>query len=300
MMLMKRRDQDESAQWRFCVRCVPASDAGWPPIDVLGPQTPLLAAPPSEVLLWPSRMEEQRPGTDNKRSVALERALFTSPVVLVEAVARDVDHLLFAEELEHVKRAVAKRRQEFGTARVCARKALAALGVAPVPLVPGADRAPVWPPGIVGSIAHTHRLCAVVVGRSPPLRGLGIDVEQVRSLPTAVISTILTTGEASFVNSFPAANRDLLIILHFSAKEAYYKCQYAVARSFLGFQDVAVDIDFEAHRFLARRLVTGPALLERLPGRFVLRDGTVICGVEAPSETRQTVYPPGSRTGPVP
>lgn len=53
-------------------------------------------------------------------------------------------------------------RCEFVTGRACARRALARLGVEPVP-VPSGDRGePFWPDGIVGSITHCdeYRACA--------------------------------------------------------------------------------------------------------------------------------------------
>ncbi|MFF9486115.1 hypothetical protein [Streptomyces sp. NPDC014676] len=64
--------------------------------------------------------------------------------------------------------AVERRRREFATGRVCARQALAALGVPPSgPLPRGSAGAPSRPGGVRGGITHCpgHRAAAVA---SPP------------------------------------------------------------------------------------------------------------------------------------
>ena len=89
--------------------------------------------------------------------------LFSAGCVAEEAVPQLHDAELFPEERACLAKAVEKRRAEFGTARVCARRALAQLGFPPMPLVPNKDRSPVWPQGVVGSITHTRGYCAVIV-----------------------------------------------------------------------------------------------------------------------------------------
>src|SRR3712207_1286527 len=82
------------------------------------------------------------------------------PGVLVEVVSplpRDA-HLL-PEEEGSVRTAGVKRRREFAAGRQCARRALAHLGFAGVPLPASADRAPCWPVGVCGSISHTELFC---------------------------------------------------------------------------------------------------------------------------------------------
>jgi 4'-phosphopantetheinyl transferase EntD len=208
------------------------------------------------------------------------QALFRSPIVSSTAVPRVVDEQLFPEELAYIHRAVPKRRNEFGTARVCAREALAALGVPPVPLVPGPDRAPSWPPGIVGSIAHTNRLCAVVAARRTPVRSLGLDIEPVRHLEPRLAEWIATVRERAFIGAQPSERHDELLILHFSAKEAYYKCQYGLTGEYLNFHDVELDIDIQQGLFCARALRPMPAELLGLTGRFAIVDDAVMCGIE--------------------
>ncbi|MGW7821409.1 4'-phosphopantetheinyl transferase family protein [Streptomyces puniciscabiei] len=70
---------------------------------------------------------------------------------------------LYPQETAHLRHALPKRRREFATARVCARRALQALGLPPAPIPPGSNGAPQWPAGVVGSITHRRRYCAAAV-----------------------------------------------------------------------------------------------------------------------------------------
>lgn len=216
------------------------------------------------------------------RARTLIDPLFAHAVVTAEAAPRSVDDQLFPEELAYLARALPKRRFEFGTARLCARQALAALGVPPAPLVPRDDRQPVWPAGVVGSISHTDGYCAVVVAPSPPMQSIGLDVEKLQTIEPRLAQAILTPREQAFVQAQPEARRDDLIVLHFSAKEAYYKCQYPLTETFLSFHDVELEVDVgpTEGRFVARRHKPGLASVQRLEGKFVFAAGKVLCGVE--------------------
>lgn len=207
--------------------------------------------------------------------------LFGPGTHVVEATARLVDSELYPAELDFIRGAVASRRAEFGTARVCAREALAKLGVPPGPLVPWGDRAPSWPPGVVGSISHTHGHCAVVVGASPPLRSLGLDVEELRPLEPGVARLVLTAREQAWLADQPPNRQNDLVIAVFCAKEAFYKCQYPVTGKFLEFGDVEIDLGPDEGRFAARVLLpVGPLGETTLEGRIAYDGGRVLCGVE--------------------
>lgn len=204
--------------------------------------------------------------------------LFGPHCITEEAVPRLVDDELFAEERAHIARAVDKRRAEFGMARVCARRALARLGIPPQPLVPNEDRAPRWPAGVVGSITHTKGYCSVVVARSEHCRSVGLDAEQDVPLSEALIAKICTPSERAFLRERAECDA----IVYFAAKEAYYKCQYPLTKSYLDFQDVELEVDFERATFRGRVIkptVPKPAWIDRLSGRFLRQRGLVLCGL---------------------
>jgi 4'-phosphopantetheinyl transferase EntD len=207
-------------------------------------------------------------------------ALFRPEAITLEAPIALLDERLTPDEWAYIRGAVPKRRAEFATGRVLARQALAALDVTPVSLPPQADRAPCWPAGVTGSISHTAGWCVVVLDRSPPIRSLGLDVETLGAMDGGVREQILMPHERTWLDRQPAAMADELALLFFSAKEAYYKCQYPLSGTMLDFQDVALEIDLAAGRFEASTLRPGlPAPVARLAGRFAWRDGRVMCGV---------------------
>jgi 4'-phosphopantetheinyl transferase EntD len=195
--------------------------------------------------------------------------LFRGDAAVAEGQVALVDDQLFPEELDYIRRAVPKRRAEFGTARICARRALAALGAREVALVPRSDRAPAWPPGVVGSITHCDDYCAVVVHRAPPALSVGLDAERLRRLDPEIIELVVTPRERRWLRE--QADPMGLAILLFSAKEAYYKCQYPLSGALLDFQDVELEVDLAA---------TIPAAAAHLTGRFASGPDRVTCGVE--------------------
>lgn len=157
--------------------------------------------------------------------------------------------LLFPEEIAYISRAVEKRRAEFGTARVCARRALAELGVPPCSLVPNSDRSPRWPERVVGSISHNPHCCIVAVSNEPSVLGLGLDVESDEALPPDTLPLICTPRERAWLASQAEAERGRMSKILFSAKESIYKCQYPISKTVLEFSDVTLNVDLENDTF---------------------------------------------------
>lgn len=113
--------------------------------------------------------------TEDRAFSPLITALVPASVVAEEAFADASRMELYPEEEAVLEGASDHRRREFATVRSCARRALSRLGVERGPLVPGAQRAPVWPSGVVGSLTHCDGYRAAVVGRVSSVISLGID-----------------------------------------------------------------------------------------------------------------------------
>ncbi len=184
-----------------------------------------------------------------------------------------VTEQLYPDEFAHVSRAIAKRQAEFGTARVLARQALAALGFAAQSLVPNADRSPTWPARAVGSISHSNGYCAVVVGRTDDITGIGVDLETSREVRPQLQAAICRPDELRWLEHVKQSSGEgqWLDLLVFSAKEAFYKCQYNLTRTYLGFQDVELRFDMPGQTFEVAILderVPEPMRLQRIEGRW--------------------------------
>ena len=148
------------------------------------------------------------------------------------------------EEIRFAEKFGPKRRREFLTGRTYARRALCRLtGIAPTPPTPlllGADRCPLWPEGVIGSIAHTDDYCAVIVAQASTADSIGLDVEALARVQENIREKVCTRSELDGLDVAALATRQRRLALIFSAKEAFYKMQHALTKSWLGFQDVTV------------------------------------------------------------
>jgi 4'-phosphopantetheinyl transferase EntD len=174
------------------------------------------------------------------------------------------------------------RRAEFVAGRVAARRALAALGVAPVAIgtMPGA-RDPRWPDGIVGSIAHTRGVAAAACARAGALAGLGLDLEGAGPLPPETVATICRPDELAALAALPPPAPSDWPKLLFAAKEAAYKAWFPRARVPLGFHEMSIDVDASGRAFRARVHRAAPGGGVALEGRLAWDEGLVAAGAVA-------------------
>lgn len=131
-----------------------------------------------------------------------------------------------------------KRNREFAVGRHCAHEALKQLGItAEVPVA--ADRKPIWPTGIVGSISHSHHYAWAAVAKQDAVKSIGIDTEIIVDDRTIrqVAKEITVEAEQKLLSKLHADVKTAFTIV-FSAKESIYKCLYPLNEQFFGFHDV--------------------------------------------------------------
>ncbi|KOG83531.1 MULTISPECIES: 4'-phosphopantetheinyl transferase [Streptomyces] len=203
------------------------------------------------------------------------------------------DGTLFPEEEALMARSVAKRRNDFATARACARRAMAGLGLPPVAILHGHRGKPLWPEGIVGSLTHCHGYRAAALAREQDVLSLGIDAEPHAPLPEGVRELVTLPAERERIGpqaeeGSGALHWDRVL---FSAKESVFKTWYPVTGVELDF----VEADLTMHQesdpggggtpgaargtFTARLLLTDPALPTTLRGRWRIEDGVIATAV---------------------
>lgn len=175
--------------------------------------------------------------------------------------------LAIGSEAAHLAAAVPRRKAEFAAGRTAARDAMVSINIEPCQILAHADRAPIWPVGINGSISHKNTLCAAVVARAPVF--LGLDIEEDTDLATDLLATICSKKELARI---AGPDQGRLAKLIFSAKEAAYKAQYPLTRQLFGFETFDVALDQTQQRFTARftKSVAPFAKGDRLQGRFAL------------------------------
>lgn len=184
------------------------------------------------------------------------------------------------EEEPLVARSVAKRRNEFVTARYCARLALEQIGQPPVPILKGEKGEPRWPDGVVGSLTHCAGFRGAVVGRSAQVRSVGIDAEPHDTLPDGVLNAVSLPAERSELAALPTEQYWDRIL--FCAKEATYKAWFPLTRRWLGFEDAHITFDPDGG-FVSRILIDPAALsgppLTQLHGRWSVTGGLVLTAI---------------------
>lgn len=144
---------------------------------------------------------------------------------------------LFPSEIAGLGRAVTKVRRRSGSARIIARTLLGELGFPPKPILKTRLGVPIWPDGVIGSLAHHDTVAAAAVADRKHIAALGIDIEPNEPLPDGLIDLVATPKERSMYDLRLLRRRDLFVL-----KEAVYKAYCPTHNEILEFQDVEIDI----------------------------------------------------------
>ncbi|MGA1373010.1 MAG: 4'-phosphopantetheinyl transferase family protein [Pseudomonadales bacterium] len=180
------------------------------------------------------------------------------PVAIRFGAPRDRTADLLVEEQAVANSLAGARRNAFTTGRWLAGECQRdCFGLASA-VGRSSDRSPVWPSGCTGSITHTHDLVAAVVAKTGVAVSLGIDLEQRGRVGERVLPRVLTAREHAQLFQREASERRDQATLIFSAKESIYKALHPLLRRYIGFHEVEVLLDPEAHSMTARVLTSGP------------------------------------------
>ena len=128
-----------------------------------------------------------------------------------------------------------KIRCRHGAGRIVARELLSRANFAVRKAPSGA---PIWPPGIVGSLGHDSEIAVAAVASQREFVSLGIDIEPAEPLSANLVKTIATPREQLSLNAFVYGGR-----LLFVAKEAVFKAVADLDRIFIDHHDVEIDFD---------------------------------------------------------
>lgn len=186
-----------------------------------------------------------------------------------------------------IERSVAKRQAEFLAGRLCARAALAQLGLAQLDIPIGEDRAPVWPQGVTGAITHGQGWAAAIAAPAGCQRGLGLDVETLLEPDRALrlAGEILIPAELERLPTDPA-QAALAVTLTFSLKESLFKALYPLVRQrfyFEAAQIVAWSTEGQARVRLLTDLSAEWTYGMELPGQFCVQGNRLLSLICVPA-----------------
>ncbi len=204
-------------------------------------------------------------------------SLAPAGVVTTELVGGAEADELLPEEERVLGKVSESRRRDFTGGRACARRALGALGYEALPILPGPNREPIWPSGVVGSITHCTDYCGSVVGRDAHFRSIGVDAERHERLPEGVLDMVADREEREWIERHSDMDVWWDRVL-FSAKESVYKAWHSVTGVWLGFHDAVVTMDpaIAAFRVRIRHPFGNASALTTMEGRNLATDRFII------------------------
>ncbi|MEU0136854.1 4'-phosphopantetheinyl transferase superfamily protein [Streptomyces sp. NPDC006296] len=196
---------------------------------------------------------------------------------------------LYPEEIRQVAASVDRRRHEFAAVRVCARRAMAALGLPPAPVLSGHRGVPLWPDGTVGSMTHCDGYRAAVLARASTVRAVGIDAEPNQPLPPDVWEVISLPSERArrpLGAGDQGVHWDRLL---FSAKESVFKTWYPLTHVELDFSEADISFRTGPDRategtFTAELSPTAPGMPRTYEGRWLVEDGFAVTAIVLPAD----------------
>jgi len=165
-------------------------------------------------------------------------SIAVSGILVDHRLIRDGDELaLLPEEMAAFAGSVLKVRRASGAARIVARMLLSRFGREPHAIPKSTAGMPVWPEGVVGSLAHDADVAVAAIAAQPEFQSVGIDIEPAEPLAPDLLDIVATAKERGIIEDDPFRGR-----LLFSIKEAIYKAVYPVDRTFLDHHDVEVSL----------------------------------------------------------
>jgi 4'-phosphopantetheinyl transferase EntD len=118
------------------------------------------------------------------------------------------------------------------------------------------------------------------------MSAIGIDSEIAASVKPELWRGICTPAETAWLRSLPQTEQAAAATLIFSAKEAFYKCQYPLLGERLGFQDASVEPAWGFGRGTFAIHVNSIALPRHaslpLQGRYLFHQQFVTTGIALP------------------
>jgi len=167
------------------------------------------------------------------------------PIANTHCYANNFDVDVYANDLfEHYKitcpnninNAVVKRKAEFLCGRYTAQQALYSLGLGKQEIAIGANRAPIFPEGVIGSISHTGNTAISIVALDTRAQYLGIDIESIISLDLfhKLHKQIISPDEKHLLKQSDLSTETAFTVTY-SAKESVFKALHPSVGKYFDF-----------------------------------------------------------------
>ena len=203
----------------------------------------------------------------------VERAAL--PLAAVEEITAGITIQLLPAAL---RSSVRQRQVSFLAGRLCAEEALRIATGRLCKVGRDMSGAPLWPAGMVGSIAHTKDIACAVVAKRAGTFSIGLDIEPIVSDGAREAITEICMCGREAVRFAALGDPNLIATLIFSAKEAFYKAIYPAIGQVIDFNEAevtSIDLSRGVFRIEATAAYRGRLTLPDTIGRVSLQDRVV-------------------------
>jgi 4'-phosphopantetheinyl transferase EntD len=168
---------------------------------------------------------------------AIDALAFPDLLIGHRLISKGDELTLIQEEEASLPFTSLERRRASSASRHVARELMKSMGFVDFPILRSTFGDPIWPAGVVGSMAHNAQIAVAAIGLQRDLEAVGIDIENVVPLPTDMLELICTPREIHAISDYPLGTKLLFVI-----KEAVYKAAYPLDHKFLNFHEIQVDL----------------------------------------------------------
>src|SRR4051812_18231373 len=141
-----------------------------------------------------------------KRSDLLA-SIFPPGVLTAELIGLADLSCLLPEELSLIVGVAPKRAADFAAGRTCVRLLLTEFGLQHVPVLAGADREPLWPDELTGSITHTQGFCGAAIAERKHFKSIGLDTESSTAVDAEILHHVCTLQETHWLDRMDAEHK---------------------------------------------------------------------------------------------
>lgn len=157
-------------------------------------------------------------------------------IVACRQIRNGDENLLYPAERSTIHSKVLGNLRASGAARHAARQILSQYGIDQTPILRAVSGEPIWPQGLIGSIAHDDYFAVAALADGKSFRAIGIDVEPALPLPVDLLDFVVSNSDR-----LTGLKPDLAGRIVFCLKEAVYKASFPLDREILDYDDIAVD-----------------------------------------------------------
>lgn len=184
-----------------------------------------------------------------------------------ESASYNIETDCFQEDLIHCEKFGNERKKEFLTGRALVYQLMQECSQPKKHIKIGSKREPLFNSPFIASISHTKGyVIACANNQDIPI---GIDAEHINRVTENLYPKLFSNNEIELITSLNL-NADIL----FSAKEAFYKMQYPISKSYLDFLDI--ELIWENDYFLVKYIKQDVHKVKNTKIYFELFDGKVL------------------------